>query len=327
MDILDDVVGALRLGRVYTSVWVAEEDDRVVWPDTDHVTGFRLVAAGRAHVDMPGGPSLDLATGDLAFFPRGSAHELSVPPGSGPTSLICGAYEVNDTWRHPLLTDLPDVYVVRGHAMSNDDHRTDATPLSPSRAGDEEYEHHEVHDDRGASARALTQIVVDEIARPRPGQDTMLASLLDLLMLSVLRAWAGSTDATGWTSALSDPVLAPVLKAMHEHPERDWTVAGLAARAAMSRSGFARRFTDVVGMPPLEYLTRWRMQLAAQHLRSDDASIRSIAARVGYRSEFAFSRAFARNQGIPPATYRRNLLRGRAPSDAATVFGRYPRAI
>jgi AraC-like DNA-binding protein len=317
VDILDDVVGALRLGRVYTSVWVAEEDDRVVWPDTDHVTGFRLVAAGRAHVDVPGGPGLGLTAGDLAFFPRGSAHELSVPPGSGPTSLICGAYEVNDTWRHPLLTDLPDVYVVRGQA----------TPLSPSRAVGEEYEHHGIPDEHGASARALTQIVVDEIARPRPGQDTVLASLLDLLMLSVLRAWVGSADATGWTSALSDPVLAPALKAMHEHPERDWSVAGLAARAAMSRSGFARRFTDVVGMPPLEYLTRWRMQLAAQHLRSDDASIRSIAARVGYRSEFAFSRAFTRNQGIPPATYRRNLLRGHAPSDAATVFGRRSRAV
>ncbi|WP_331751837.1 AraC family transcriptional regulator (plasmid) [Streptomyces globisporus] len=138
-------------------------------------------------------------------------------------------------------------------------------------------------------------------------------------MLSVLRTWIDSAEATGWALALRDPILAPALEAIHEHPEQEWTVAALANRAAMSRSGFARRFTDIVRVPPLEYLTRWRMQLAAQHLRSDDAPIRSIAARVGYRSEFAFSRAFARNQGIPPATYRRNH-RSSTGADVATVF-------
>jgi AraC-like DNA-binding protein len=319
VDILDDVVGALRLGRVYTSVWAAEEDRGVSWPDTDHVTGFRLVAAGQVQIDMPGGLRLDLEAGDLAFFPRGSAHQLSIPPGTGPASLVCGAYEVNDTWRHPLLTDLPDVYVVRGHATSGRDRDADAPLLGPVEPSDERHDYLESPDDSGASTRALTRVVVDEIARPRPGQNTMLASLLDLLMLSVLRAWAGSPEATGWASALDDPVLAPALKALHEHPEQDWTVAGLAARAAMSRSGFARRFTDAIGTPPVEYLTRWRMQLAAQRLRSDDAPIRSIAARVGYRSEFAFSRAFTRDQGMPPATYRRNYRSGTC-TDAVTTF-------
>ncbi|MDP9794084.1 AraC-like DNA-binding protein [Catenuloplanes nepalensis] len=319
MDLLDDVVGALRLGRVHTALWVVEDNGTADWPDTAHVAGFRLAVAGQAQIDLSGGPVLTLAPGDLAFFPRGSAHRVSVPPGSGGASLICGAYDIEDTWRHPLLADLPDVYVVRSQATSGRRHEAQAPPLggSPSVGTDPDV-HHE-HREGGASTRALTQVVVDEITRSRPGRDTMLGSLLDLLMLSVLRAWLSSSDATGWASALRDPVLAPVLRAMHERPEQVWTVAGLATEAAMSRSGFARRFTDIVGVPPLEYLTRWRMQLAAQRLRSDDAPVRSIAAQVGYTSEFAFSRAFARNQGVPPATYRRRYRDG-VTTKAATTF-------
>jgi AraC-like DNA-binding protein len=134
-------------------------------------------------------------------------------------------------------------------------------------------------------------------------------ALLDTLLLYILRTWfdrqPASGAATGWAAALNDRATTAALRAMHRDPARPWTVATLAAEAGLSRAPFARRFTALVGQPPLNYLTWWRMTLAARLLRESDAPLNAVAGRVGYGSEFAFANAFKRRYGTAPGRYRR----------------------
>jgi AraC-like DNA-binding protein len=129
----------------------------------------------------------------------------------------------------------------------------------------------------------------------------------------MLRTWFDEqpADATtaSWSAVLKDPASTAALHAIHRHPERPWTVATLAVQAGLSRAPFARRFTTLVGQPPLSYLTWWRMTTAAQLLRDSDATLYAIAARIGYTSEFAFANAFKREHGTAPGIYRRSAQR------------------
>lgn len=146
-----------------------------------------------------------------------------------------------------------------------------------------------------------------ELDRARPGSDAMLPALLDVLLLHVLRAWFavhGGSAARGWLAALHDGPVATALRAIHGEPDRPWTVAELGRRGGLSRAAFARRFTELVGQPPLGYLTWWRMVLAARLLRDTDVPLAGIARQVGYSSEFAFAHAFKRAHGLPPGRYR-----------------------
>jgi transcriptional regulator GlxA family with amidase domain len=143
--------------------------------------------------------------------------------------------------------------------------------------------------------------------------------LLDLLLLYTMRSWFESAEnATGWARALRDPSLSAALSAIQERPAEPWTVASLAAEGGLSRAAFARRFAELAGQPPLTYLTWWRMTLAARLLQSSDATVDAIAGRVGYGSEYAFSKAFKRELGLPPARYRRKQ-RAAAEADSAIV--------
>jgi transcriptional regulator GlxA family with amidase domain len=126
------------------------------------------------------------------------------------------------------------------------------------------------------------------------------------LLLYVLRAWLDEqpADGAGWATALRDPAITTALRQVHRHPEKPWTVEDLAAVAGLSRAAFARRFTTIVGQPPLAYLTWWRMTAAAKLLRQTDAPLRAIATRTGYASEYAFGKAFKRAYGTAPGQYR-----------------------
>jgi AraC-like DNA-binding protein len=155
--------------------------------------------------------------------------------------------------------------------------------------------------------RAAVGLLTAELERPRLGTDAVVPALLEMLLLYLLRRWYAEQPAapTGWAAALRDPVTAAALHAMHEEPGRPWTVATLAAHAGLSRAPFARRFNAVVGRPPLAYLTWWRMTVAARLLRDSDATVATVARRVGYASEFAFATAFRRRHGSAPGRYRR----------------------
>ncbi len=187
--------------------------------------------------------------------------------GDGPCVTLCGAYEVNPSRLHPLLRSLP--------------------PLL-----------------RASSSPAVA-LLNAELAQPDLGSDALVPALLDVLLVHALRSWC-TTTGDGWAAALRDHPVATALQAMHAAPAAPWTVATLAATAGLSRATFARRFTSRTGQPPLAYLTWWRMTLAARLLRSADAPLNSVAAAVGYGSEFAFATAFKRSFGIAPGRYRRS---------------------
>jgi AraC-like DNA-binding protein len=153
---------------------------------------------------------------------------------------------------------------------------------------------------------ALVSLLAEETVRNEPGQDLVLERLLDLLLVAILREWftRPDTDAPASCRANGDPVVGPVLRLIHGHPGHPWTVAALARRTGVSRATLARRFTDLVGMPPMAYLTRWRIDLAADLLIESDATIDTVARQVGYGSAFALSAAFKRARGISPQRHR-----------------------
>jgi AraC-like DNA-binding protein len=193
-------------------------------------------------------------------------------PEAGPTVLLTGGYQVGGHVSERLLSALPRVLAVR-------------------------------HD--GAPAPIL-DLTAAEIARDDPGQQAVLDRLLDLLLLSTLREWftRPEADPPGWYRALGDPVVGRALRLIHDRPAHAWTVTALAEQTGVSRATFARRFADLVGEPPMTYLTGWRLALAADLLSRTDATVDAIARRVGYRSAFGLSVAFHRVYGTRPTDHR-----------------------
>ena len=154
----------------------------------------------------------------------------------------------------------------------------------------------------------LLNLVSDETRQSRPGRELVLERLLEVLLIEALRSGADTASAPSVARGLSDNRLVAALRAVHARPDHGWTVADLAAEAAMSRSAFFARFTRVVGLPPMEYLIAWRMALAKRLLRSQEHGVEQVAARVGYGSASTFSTAFARHVGMSPMRYARGLI-------------------
>lgn len=152
----------------------------------------------------------------------------------------------------------------------------------------------------------LVPLLADEIVKDTPGQDAVLDRLLDLLLIAVLRAWFARPEAEppAWYLGQSDPVVGPALRLLQHHPEHPWTVAELATAGGVSRAAFARRFSDVVGEPPMTFLTGWRLALAADLLREPGATLATVARKVGYSTAFALSTAFKREYGVSPRDHR-----------------------
>lgn len=157
-----------------------------------------------------------------------------------------------------------------------------------------------------AGISALISMLGDEIARDHPGQEAVLDRLLDLLLITSLRIWfsRSESDPPAWYQAQADPVVGRALRMLHNHPDHPWTVAVLAAQTGVSRASFARRFTDLVGEPPMTFLTGWRIAMAADLLREPETTVGSAARQVGYGSAFALSTAFKRVRGVSPQTFR-----------------------
>ncbi|MEV4179122.1 AraC family transcriptional regulator [Nonomuraea sp. NPDC049709] len=205
----------------------------------------------------------------------GTVHRLgrrTYGDPEGATTLIVGAYPVRGDIGERLLKALPPVLTV---------------PVDGDTAAVREY-------------------IAAEVAHDRPGQQVVLDRLLDWLLVCTLRAWFDrpDTSAPAWYTALSDPIVGEALRLMHDDPARPWTVAQLASRTGVSRSAFARRFTTLVGQPPLAYLTEWRMTIASDLLIEPDATIADVANRVGYADAFNFSAAFKRVKGMSPSNHR-----------------------
>ncbi|BCJ36454.1 AraC family transcriptional regulator [Actinocatenispora thailandica] len=171
----------------------------------------------------------------------------------------------------------------------------------------------------------LVGLLATEVERDEPGQEAVLDRLLDLLLVAVLRDHLSRPghEPPPWYRAQSDPVVGPVLRLLHDDPAAPWTVSALAAEVHVSRAALARRFTELMGQPPMGYLTQWRLGLAADLLREPDATVAGVAARVGYSTAFALSTAFKRVRGISPREHRERAAASHPPV-AAPGWRRLP---
>ncbi|AUY52633.1 AraC family transcriptional regulator [Streptomyces sp. CB01881] len=303
MDVLADVLSATKIGGTVTARVHAAGPWGIEFPHLPSAV-FHHVSRGSCWLRLPGAGPLPLTAGDLVLLPAGTGHVMAGDPtgptvrfedvtraqrsgpgtpidfpGPGPrTSLVCGGYRFDTHASHPLLT-LPPVLLLRADPSAR---RHDLTE----------------------TLRMLTA----ELADPAPGSQTITDRLVDVLFVHVLRQWEASRDApdrgAGWWAALRDAEVAAAISLIHEGPGRAWTVDALAREVGVSRATLSRRFTRLVGEPPLAYLTRWRLEIAARRLRDTKDSVTRIANSVGYTSEFAFSRAFTRHRGTPPSRYR-----------------------
>lgn len=193
----------------------------------------------------------------------------------GETSMLIGTYLAESEVGRRLLTALPRAAVLRSHEW------------------------------RSPLAAALAE----EVPRDEPGQTVVLDRLLDLVLVTAVRSLLARDGGPRWYAAQADPVVGRALRLIHHEPAHPWTVATLAQQVGLSRAAFSRRFTDLVGDPPMAYLTQWRLDLAADLLVRPEATLDSVARQVGYGTGFALSAAFKRVRGVSPADYRRRLLR------------------
>jgi AraC-like DNA-binding protein len=164
-------------------------------------------------------------------------------------------------------------------------------------------------------------LLADEVVKDAPGQEAVLDRLLDVLLIAVLRAWFArpEAEAPGWYRASADPVVGPTLRLLHHEPARPWTVEALATEAGVSRAALARRFHDLVGEPPMSFLTGWRIALAADLLLEPGATVGSVAHEVGYGSAFALSTAFKRVRGVSPSVWRTRAVAETGVGSVAAV--------
>jgi len=232
--------------------------------------------------DDPGtAPQVIIQAGQQCTTPDGGAVPLMQYMGvrtwgnspNGSTVMLNGTYEMEGEVSRRLMGALPPVLVLPGDTWQ-----------SP-----------------------LLSLLAAEIVKDEPGQEAVLDRLLDLLLIAVLREWFARPDAEApaWYRAYSDPVVGLALRLIHNDPANRWTVARLAAETGVSRAALARRFTELVGEPPMAFLTGWRLALAADLLLEPEATIASVAHQVGYGSPFALSTAFKRIRGVSPQQHKR----------------------
>ena len=313
---LDDVLDLLRVrGAVMANVR-ARGPWGISLPPVSRAT-LHAVTAGVCWVRVKGRPPIEQLPGDVVLLPTGAAHIVAsapagatrtwrkvvaeqpgdpahdcvfeAPGGGSSTHVICGGYEYDHEVAQPLLSLMPPVLFLSGRDMPE-----------------------------GSPVQATLRVLRHELAARSSGSATVIDRLLDVLFVQVIRAWLGTEDHSGrsWLQALRDPTIGRALSVLHADPAAPWTIETLAREVSLSRATLTRRFSSLVGEPPLSYLTRWRMELAARHLRETDKSVSTIARHVGYTSEFAFSRAFSRLRGLPPGRYRTELRHRREAGSA-----------
>ena len=319
MDAFSDVLRVIRLsGGVFleaefSAPWcingrISSADCSAFQVTPRHVIASHFVSAGQMQLRVDDGEAIHVQAGDLVLLPHNDAHvfgsDLGVRPvsarevmqpsaagdiarithggGGEATQLLCGFLGTDSSFG-PLLSALPRVLKLAVRA----------TPL-------------------GAWIESSFRFAVSQIAAGRVGSATVIAKLSELLFVEAVNQYVAGLpeDRRGWLAGLRDPNIGRALALLHARPAGAWTAEMLAAEVGMSRSGFAERFASLVGQPPMQYLTFWRLHLAAQQLREARGSVAQVCHAVGYESEAAFSRAFKRQFGTSPAAWRRSGAKG-----------------
>ncbi|MFF8811432.1 AraC family transcriptional regulator [Streptomyces pactum] len=257
--------------------WIVPDGREPVAIDAGDIAVVRGEAPYTVADDPATPPSLTVTAADYCpgaggVEPAAGPARTCGEPAEGAAVLISGAFESRGELSERLLKALPPVLVV------------------PAEGG----------------PGPAVAMAAEEVARDRPGQQMVLDRLLDLMLVSALRGWFDdpAADAPAWYRALDDPVVGPALRLLHDAPARPWTVADLAAGAGVSRAALARRFTALVGEPPMAYLAGWRVALAADLLRETGHTVDAVARKVGYSNAFALSVAFKRIRGTRPSDHR-----------------------
>ncbi|MFE2283127.1 AraC family transcriptional regulator [Streptomyces sp. NPDC059443] len=304
MDVVSDAISAVRIGRPSSNrvrvdgTWCARFAPY-------EGAGFHVVMEGSCWLLPDGGTPITLGAGDAVLLPHGAGHVIADsaadaatvaqavpferwadagqsrrPPGaSREVEMLCGKYRLDRSRAHPLMQELPEVVHL------------------PNRVG------------VNLELRSAIDLLGRELDGRRPGACIAVPSLLDLLLVYMIRSWltggaAGGAPAGAWPAVLGDPVTAAALRALHSDPAAPWTNDLLAAEAGVSRPTLARRFGTLVGRSPMAYLTWWRLTYAAALLRDTPDSLATIAGRVGYGTPYALSHAFNREFGTTPGRYR-----------------------
>jgi AraC family transcriptional regulator, alkane utilization regulator len=323
-DLLSDVLGSMHLSGVvlfrteFREPWGlaapgARQMAQMLPFQTEHIIPFHIVAEGECGFELEGQERIWLGEGDAVLLPYGDSHALCgrqqvsrmpaaqlLPPlpwpeglvvehgGAGErTQIICGFVQCDELLFHPLLRHLPPLMHVSAASLAS-----------------------------GDWLRHTIRHTAFEACRAHPGSRAMLPRLTELMFVEILRNYMQSLSATevGWFAAANDPVVGAALKCMHMKPMHDWSVEALAAESRVSRTALTARFKYLLDMTPMHYLTSWRLQLAAQRMKTTDLPVKCIADQAGYVSEAAFSRAFKRRFGLPPAGWRRKQRLARAGS-------------
>ena len=317
-DVLSDVLQAVRLRSAVffdvdtSSPWVAEAPASKaiaasIMPDAEHVIEYHVVTSGSCWASVVGAnvePVL-LCAGDVVAFPQGDAHVLSSAQGMrGNADLSLFQYPAGAP-QLPLLMNLDGGGAERTHLVCGF-LGCDSRPFNPLLESLPRILHV-----RGGSGddwlKAFTRFATLEAGEKRAGSAGILSKLGELMFLELVRRYVESlpAESTGWLAGLKDAHIGRALNLLHAQPGRDWTLEALAREAGLSRSSFAERFSATVGIPPMQYLQKWRLQAAAARLSDGGANIAAVTAEAGYESEAAFSRAYKKAVGMPPAQWRK----------------------
>lgn len=296
---MSDAISTVRLGRP-SSNRVRVSGSWCTRLASYDGAGFHVVLEGSCWLLPDGGAPVSLGAGDAVLLPHGTGHVIADSPSdavaveravpferwldesgprrpssdSGEVEMLCGKYRLDRSRLHPLMAELPKVVHL------------------PNRMGN----HPEL--------RAVIELLGRELDGQRPGSCVAVPNLLDLFLVYMLRSWMAEGRAGAWSAVLGDPVASAALRALHTDPSAPWTNDRLATEAGVSRPTLARRFTTLVGRPPMAYLTWWRLTLAATLLRDTPDPLATIARRVGYGTPYALSHAFSREFGTSPGRYR-----------------------
>lgn len=310
MDPLSDVLRAVKLNGAYfylveaSAPWsvravAARELVPRVLPEAEHLISYHILLSGRCWGGLDGESQVEMKPGDVIVFPHGDAHLMSSEEGLGARA----TRDQSTPNRYPetvLLGPDPD----RDTTFVCGFLGCDARPFNPLIAALPSRMH--IPGIANGWLSQFPQQAVVESRTGRVGNDTMLTRMAELMFIEVVRKHLEQTPQhSGWLAGLKDPIVGPAISQLHDKPAHHWTLAELAHSTVSSRTVLVERFTRLVGVPPMLYLTRWRLQLAAEQLAHGSLKVASIGTQVGYESEAAFSRAFKRETGLSPAAWRR----------------------
>jgi AraC-like DNA-binding protein len=302
------LVGAIFIQGRFTAPWCyqsprADTAAPLLEPNAERIVIFHLITEGECFVEIDAESPVRLTAGDVVVFPQGHAHRMCSQPGVEPakgarledvlsrrprklvyggggksTQLICGYLGCDARLARVLFSGLPPLLKVSVRGSN-----------------------------AGIWLEGSVQYALAEARSPRPGGAGVLAKLAEVLFIEVLRLYMNDQEAgrSGWLAGVRDRIVGAALGNLHSRPAEAWTVESLARACGTSRSVLAERFQHFVGAAPMEYLTQWRMLLAANLLRGSSAPLARIAEDVGYQTDTAFIRAFRREYGMPPAMWRR----------------------